>query len=136
MIKYVAPTPDVTTVTEYIAPARVAPSLQASSGFVNPQFSVTSVETSAPQFVGAFLHLEGSAVPVSLTYQEEIVAGETTQSMEKFHPLQEHVKIQKNPEVQIPERIQLQTVLERIEEQVGVIPAPPIVDDTVEIHVT
>ena len=35
VIKYVAPTPDVTTVTEYIAPARVAPSLQASYGFVN-----------------------------------------------------------------------------------------------------
>ena len=27
-------------------------------------------------------------------------------------------------------------MLERIEEQVGVIPAPPIVDDAVEIHVT
>ena len=68
--------------TEYFAPARVAPSLQASSGFVNPQFSINSVETSAPRFVGAFLHLEGSAVPVNLTYQEQIVAGETTQSIE------------------------------------------------------
>ena len=124
MIKYVAPTPNVTTLTEYIAPARVAPS---------PQFSITSVETSAPRVVGAFLHLEGSAVPVNLTYQEQIVAGETTQSVEKFHPVQEQVKIPKIPEVQIPERIQQQTVLERM---VGDIPAPPIVDDTVEIQVT
>ena len=46
------------------------------------------------------------------------------------------MKIPKIPEVQIPERIQQQTVLDRIEEHVGVIPAPPIVDDTVEIHVT
>ena len=77
VIKYVSPTPDATTVTEYIAPARVAPTPQASSGFVTPQFSVTSVETSASQIVGAFRHLEGSAVPVNLTYQEQIVAGET-----------------------------------------------------------
>ena len=95
------------------------------------------METSAPLFVGAFLHLEGSAVPVNLTHQEQIVAGETTQSIEKFHPVQEQVKIHtKNPEVQIPERIQQQTVLQRIEEQVGVVPALPIVDDTVEIQVT
>ena len=81
VMRNVAPPPDVTTVTEYIAPARVSPTLQASSGFVNPQFSITSVETSAPRFVGAFLYLEGSAVPVNLTYQEQIVAGETTQSI-------------------------------------------------------
>ena len=48
----------------------------------------------------------------------------------------EQVKVQEIPEVQIPVRIQQQTVLERIEEQVWDVPAPPIVDDTVEIHVT
>ena len=63
---------------------------------MNPQFSITSAETSAPRIVGAFLHLEGSAVPVSQTYQEQIVARETIQSIEKFHPLQEQAKIQEN----------------------------------------
>ena len=42
----------------------------------------------------------------------------------------ERVRVQEIPEKQTPERIQEQTVLERIEEQVGVIPAPPIVDDS------
>ena len=46
------------------------------------------------------------------------------------------MKIHKIPEVQIPERIQRQTVLGRIEELVGDILAPPVVDDTVEILVT
>ena len=81
VIKYVTPTPDVTSVTEYIARARVAPSLQASSGLW--QFSFTSV-TSAREIVGSLLHLEGSAGPANLTYHEQIVAGETTQSIENF----------------------------------------------------
>ena len=87
VIKYVAPAPDLTyaaptldltnvapvaptTVTEYFAPARVAPSLQSASnlhdsGLVNPQFSSTCVEVS------------GSLpfAPVSQTYPEQIVAG-------------------------------------------------------------
>ena len=39
-------------VTEYIAPARVAPSF---SDLVNPQFSATCVEASAPKVIGSLL---------------------------------------------------------------------------------
>ena len=48
---------------------------------MNPHFSTTSVEASTPKVDGSLLHVEGSAAPVSLAYQEQIVA-------------QEHVKIQ------------------------------------------
>ena len=64
VIKYVAPTPNVTTVTENISLTRVAPSLQASSGFVIPHFSISLVEASTSHIVGTFLHLEGSFVPI------------------------------------------------------------------------
>ena len=83
MIKYVGPTPDVTCaapvrsapafVTEYIAPTRVAPSV---SDVVNPQFSVTCVEASAPKVIGSPVF-----APVSQAHQEQIVARETTQNI-------------------------------------------------------
>ena len=115
--KYVAPAPDVTyaaparvdcvapaLVVEYIAPARVAPSLQPPRvnfdipGLMNPQLSTTFVEASTPM-----------VAPVSLAYQEQIVAEE------------------------VVERIQEQIGSERIEEQIGDILVPPIVVDTVEV---
>ena len=85
---------------------------------MNPQFSITSVEASAPQIVGSLLQLEGHAAPVSQAHQEQFFAGETAQCIEKFQPVQEQVKIQDFPEVQVLQRIQ--------EQQVGDIPPPPI----------
>ena len=49
----------------------------------------------------------------------------------KFQPVQEQVKEQEIPEVQVTERIKEQTVPERIEEQIGDIPVHPIVEDKV-----
>ena len=66
----------------------------------------------------------------------EVSAPVSTRSILGLPSELDQVRVQEIPEIQIPERIQEQTVLERIEEQVGVIPAPPIVDETVEIHVT
>ena len=84
VIKYVAPTPNVTTMTECSARCSKPTSILF---FVIPQFSINTEETSAPRLVGAFLRLEGSAVPVNLTCQEQIVAGDE-KSIEKFHPVQ------------------------------------------------
>ena len=47
----------------------------------------------------------------------------------------EQGKIQELPEVQVTERIQEQIVPERNEEQIGDIPVPPFVDETVEVVV-
>ena len=75
VIEFVAPAPDVTyaapahtdlvtpaLVTEYIEPARVAPSF---SDLVNPHFSTTCVEAPLAHF----------SAPVSQAHQEQIVAG-------------------------------------------------------------
>ena len=79
VIKYVAPTPDITNA----APAIVTPSTMIESitqlpradfpSSVNPQFSSTRVETPAPQVVGSFL-----PDSVSQAHQEQIVAGDAT----------------------------------------------------------
>ena len=50
----------------------------------------------------------------------------------KFQPVQEQVKEQEIPEVQVTERIKEQIVPERIEEQIGDIPVHPIVEDIVQ----
>ena len=47
----------------------------------------------------------------------------------KFQPVQEQVKEQEIPEVQVTERIKEQIVPERTEEQIGDIPVHPIVQD-------
>ena len=86
--------------------------------------------------VGSLLHLEGSAAPVGQACQEQIIAGETTQCMEKFHHIQEQVKLQEIPEAQIIQQIQEQIVPERIEEQIVDILVPTSVADTVEIQDT
>ena len=104
-------------VSEYIAPAHVAPSLD----LVNPQFSTARVEASAPKVIRSPFF-----APVGQTHQAQIVAGETTQNSVGFQPVLELVKVQEIPELQVVERIEEQT-----EEQV-VVPAPPIVDDTAE----
>ena len=123
--KYVAPAPDVTCaapalvigfvtpapVTEYIKPARVAPSF---SDLVNPQFSATCAEASAPKVLGSLL-----LAPVCHAYQEHIVAGQTTQNIVGSFSVLEQVKVQEIPEVRIIERIQ-----EQIEELIGDIPVP------------
>ena len=120
VVEYVAQAPDVThaaparmaPVIKYMASAHLAPSFcrlvnpQFSSGLVNPQVPATCVEASAP---------------------------ESTRSIPGLPSGQEQARVQEIPEVQISERIRQQTVLERIEDQVGDIPFPPIVDETVEV---
>ena len=81
------------TLQPWLSAARAAPNLQAF--FVNPQFHITTVETSAPRLVGAILHFGRFWWAVNLTCQEQIGAWETTQSIEKCHPVQGQVKIQK-----------------------------------------
>ena len=46
------------------------------SGLVNPQFSATCVEASAPKVIGSLFF-----APVSQTYLEQTVAGEKTQNI-------------------------------------------------------
>ena len=105
-------------VTEYIAQAHVAPSYsQFSTGLVNPQFSPTCVEVSTPKVTSS-----------CQTHQEHLVVGDTTQNGEEFHSVQEQVMVQEIPDTQVIERIQEQT-----EEQIVDVPAPPIVDDIVEV---
>ena len=65
--------------------------------------------------------------------QEQIFAGKTTLNIAGFQPVQEQVKVQEIPEVQVTERIQEQIVPERIEKQIGDILVPPIVEETVEV---
>ena len=101
-IEHVAPAPDVSSaalahtdlvtpapVTEYSAPATVAPSF---SDLVNPQFSTTCVEASAPKVIGSLLF-----APVSQPYQEQIVAGETTQNIVGSLSVSGQVKVQEIP---------------------------------------
>ena len=94
VFEYVAPAPLI----EYIAPAPAmiyaAPSQQLPpaytmttlttdvnfdiSGLVNPQFSISVVEASAPQVVGSLPPFEEFGAPVyNQIHQEQIVAGET-----------------------------------------------------------
>ena len=50
----------------------------------------------------------------------------------EFLPVQEHVIVREIPEVQVIERIKEQIGPERTEEQIGDIPVPPFVEETVE----
>ena len=121
-------------VDTYAAPARLAPALVTKvhrtstrcselfaiffcTGLVNPQFSPTCVEVSTPKVTSS-----------CQTHQEHLVVGDTTQNGEEFHSVQEQVMVQEIPETQVIERIQEQT-----EEQIVDVPAPPIVDDIVEV---
>ena len=79
---------------------------------VNPQFSITAVEASAPQVVGSSLPpFEKFAVPVyNQVHQEQIVAGETTQNIVEFPAVQEQVIFQEISQVPIVEWIPEQIV--------------------------
>ena len=101
---------------------------------MNPQFSTTSVESSTPKVVGSLLQVEGSAAPsVWLSGTDRCRGDETTLNIAGFQPVQEQVKQQEIPEVQVTERIQEQIVPERIEEQIGDISLPPFEEETVEV---
>ena len=114
VIKHVSFAPDDTyaalapvapsPVIKYIAPARVAPGSQLPR--VNLDFSGLV----NPSFSTISVEASTSKVAsVSLAHLEQTVAGE------------------------VIERSQEQTVLERIEKQIGDIPVPPFVEDTVEV---
>ena len=112
MIEYVAPAPDVTDTTpahtDLVTPERatkyIAPAHVAPSlDLVNPQISIGRVE-------------------------EQIVAGKTIQNIVGSLAVPKQVILQEIPEVQIIGRTQ-----EQIEEQIGDIPVPQIVEDTVEV---
>ena len=115
MFEYVAPAP----VIENIAPAPAvtfdAPSQQLPlaytmttvtadvsfdiTGLVNPHFSITAVEASAPQAVGSLPPLEEFDAPVyKQIHQEQIVAGETTQNTFENPAVQEQVIVQEIPQ--------------------------------------
>ena len=74
---------------------------------VNPQFSNTAMEASAPQVVGSLPPFEEFDAPVyNRILQEQIVAGEMTQHRVENPSVQEQVIIQEIPQVSIGERIQ------------------------------
>ena len=91
---------------------------------MNPQFSTTRVEVSAPEASGSLL-----VAPASQAYQEHFIVGER-QNIVEFHPVQEQVTIQEIPEIQVVERMQEQIEKqikpERSEEQIGDFPIPRI----------
>ena len=105
------------TVTVYNAPARVAPSLQASSGLVNPQFSTTREEVSAPKVIGSLLFALAGQI-----HQD------TNRCWRNDPEHRRQVTPQRIPEVQFIERTQ-----EQIEVLIGDIPVPPFVEDTAEV---
>ena len=116
----------------YAAPARIdsAPLIKyiaPTSPQVNRDFR-SLVNHPAPKIVGSLLP------PVSEADQELNVARETTQNIVRSQPVQEQVKVQEVPEVQILERIQEQfmQVFVRIEEQIGDTLVPPTVEETLE----
>ena len=78
------------------------------SGLVNPQFSGTAVEASAPQAVVSVPPFEEFTEPVySQVHHEQIVAGEMTQDIIGISAVQEQVIVQEVPPVveQIQEQI-------------------------------
>ena len=67
--------------------------------------------------------------------QEPIIAGETTRNIVGFPSVLEQAKIQAIPEVQVTGRVQEKIIPERIEEQIGDIPFPLMVEETVEVQI-
>ena len=69
------------------------------TGLVNPQYSITAVEASAPQVVGSLPPSEEFDAPVyNQIHQQQIVAGETTQNMVENPSVQEQVIVQEIPQ--------------------------------------
>ena len=79
--------------------------LQASSNLVNPLFSTACVESFPPKVIGSRL-----VVPVNHAYQEQIVAGRTTQNIVGSLSVPGQVILQEIPKVQVIERTQEQIV--------------------------
>ena len=109
-----------------------------TTGFVNPQFSISAVEDSASQVVGSFPSVNGSASPVYKQVHQEQIAAEQ-ESVERVQQLTVeqivHVPIPQIQE-QIVESVQViprELFPERIEEQIVDIPVPPTVKDIEEL---
>ena len=95
------------------------------TALVKSQFSITVVEASAQQVVGS---LEEYATPVyNQVFQEQIVAGETTQNIVEIPAAHEKAIVQEIPKVHVVERIQ-----EQIVETIRKIPQERMQRNTVE----
>ena len=128
VIEYIAPAPAVT----YVAPGQQLPPPYTMStvttgvnlditGLVNPPFSITTVEVSAPQVVGSLPPSEEFAAPVyGQVHQEQIIAENVVENP----AVQEQVIAQEIPQVPIVDWIP-----EQIVETTGV---PP--QERVELH--
>ena len=150
VVNYVAPAPVIEYVSsapviENIAPApAVTLSVQSQqlppvyttttvttdvtldfTGLVNPQFSITAVEASAPKVVCSLPPSEEFDAPVyNQIHQEQIAAGETTQNIVEIPVVHEQVIAQEIP--QAPQIIGSFLLLEEIATQI---------DATVQTHV-
>ena len=88
------------------------------TGLVNPQFSSTAAEGSAPQVVGSHPPFEEFTAPVyNQVNQEQIVAGETTPNIVEIPEVQEQVIVQEIPQVPT-----VDWTPEQIVETIGVLP--------------
>ena len=109
LIKYVAPAPDVTCAvsanTDLVSPAPVTECIAPTR--VAPSFSDLVNSQFSTAYVEAFAPGSPFLTSVSQAYQDQIVAGETTLNIVGSIPV--------------------------IEEQIGDIPVPPIVEETVEV---
>lgn len=85
-VKYIAPAPAVsyTALRQQLPPAYTLAAVTTGvyldiTGSVNPQFSISAVESSAPQGVDSLPSLEeGAAFVYSRVHQEQFVAEKTT----------------------------------------------------------
>ena len=110
---------------------------------MDPQFSSTAVEASAPQVVVSLPPFEEFTAPVcNQVHQEQIVAGEMTLNIVENPAVQEQVIVQANSELQVVERIQEQIVetteevpRERVQqrtvEQIVRVPVPEIQEQVI-----
>ena len=90
---------------------RIQEQIVDTTGLVNPQFSSTAVEASAPQVVGSLPRSEKFDAPVNnQVHQEQIVAGEMTLNRVGNPAVQEQVIVLENSELQVMEQIQEQVV--------------------------
>ena len=118
VIEYIAPAPAMTYAapSEQLHPAYTMTAVTTDvnfdiTGLVNPQFSITAVEASAPKVDGSLPPLKKFDAPVyNQVHQEQIVAGETTQNVVENQSVQEQVIVQKIPQVSIVEKMQEDTV--------------------------
>ena len=86
-------------------------SVQLSTHLRKPEISIADVEASSPQVIGSFPPFEEVVAPMcNQVFQEQIVAGVTTQNKVESLAVQEQVIVQENSQIQVMERIHEQIV--------------------------